>query len=395
MEYFIDVILPIPVVKLFTYQVNEDEARFLKPGMRVAVPFGKSKVYSALVHSIHTRQPAVYQAKEIDHILDEAPIVNQMQIKHWEWIASYYMCALGEVYRAAIPSAFLLESETSVHKTDAVVKEEDLADDEFLIYEALQYQSSLKIDDLRSILDSKKVLSVIHRLLGKGVIHIEETLQEKYVPKLVKFVRLHPIMENDKALNEALDGLTRAKKQREMVLSFFAMKASSLKGIKASELIESSKGSMAVLQALHDKNILELYAEQRDRVNFEERDSSVQFSLSDPQQEALHSIKEQWVDKNIVLLHGVTAAGKTEIYAKLMEQVVAEGKQILFLLPEIALTAQLIQRLQDYFGNIVGVYHSKYSVHERVELWNNVLDQSPKTQIILGARSALFLPFPI
>lgn len=211
MEYFIDVILPIPVVKLFTYQVNEDEARFLKPGMRVAVPFGKSKVYSALVHSIHTRQPAVYQAKEIDHILDEAPIVNQMQIKHWEWIASYYMCALGEVYRAAIPSAFLLESETSVHKTDAVVKEEDLADDEFLIYEALQYQSSLKIDDLRSILDSKKVLSVIHRLLGKGVIHIEETLQEKYVPKLVKFVRLHPIMENDKALNEALDGLTRAK----------------------------------------------------------------------------------------------------------------------------------------------------------------------------------------
>ena len=386
-------ILPIPVVKLFTYQVNEDEARFLKPGMRVAVPFGKSKVYSALVHSIHTRQPAVYQAKEIDHILDEAPIVNQMQIKHWEWIASYYMCALGEVYRAAIPSAFLLESETSVHKTDAVVKEEDLADDEFLIYEALQYQSSLKIDDLRSILDSKKVLSVIHRLLGKGVIHIEETLQEKYVPKLVKFVRLHPIMENDKALNEALDGLTRAKKQREMVLSFFAMKASSLKGIKASELIESSKGSMAVLQALHDKNILELYAEQRDRVNFEERDSSVQFSLSDPQQEALHSIKEQWVDKNIVLLHGVTAAGKTEIYAKLMEQVVAEGKQILFLLPEIALTAQLIQRLQDYFGNIVGVYHSKYSVHERVELWNNVLDQSPKTQIILGARSALFLPF--
>jgi len=185
MNYFIDVIIPIPLEKLFTYSITSAEASFLKPGMRVSVPFGKSKIYTGIVYSIHNNEPHVYEAKEIQQILDEFPIVNSFQLKLWKWIAKYYMCTLGDVMRAALPSAFILESETIITKNnDHIIEDKDLKDDEFLVYEALHHQSSLKIHDIIKILDKKNVLPVINRLIEKGAIHLEQEIYEKYKPKL-------------------------------------------------------------------------------------------------------------------------------------------------------------------------------------------------------------------
>ena len=204
MLYFIDVILPIPLEKLFTYQISEAESRFLKPGMRVSVPFGKSKIYSAIVINVHNNEPQVYEAKEIHQILDEEPIVTQKQIEHWQWLSAYYMCTLGDVMRAALPSAFILESETIIKKNnDKLISDSDLKDDEFLIYEALHHQSSLKIQDLISILDKKNVLPVINRLLEKEAITVDEEIYEKYKPKLVRYVKLHSHYTSDKSLQNS------------------------------------------------------------------------------------------------------------------------------------------------------------------------------------------------
>ena len=187
--YFIDVILPIPLKQAFTYSVNKDEAAFLLQGMRVAVPFGKSKVYTGIVYQVHDQPPIGYETKPIDHILDEEPIITQLQLKHWEWLAGYYMCSLGEVIKAALPSAFLLESETIIKLSSRNFRdEESLTDDEFVLYEALQHQSSLHINDARSILDRKNIVSVIQKLLDKNIIEVEETVYEQYVPKMKRYI---------------------------------------------------------------------------------------------------------------------------------------------------------------------------------------------------------------
>jgi len=222
MQYFINVILPIPLERLFTYAISQAEATFLKPGMRVAVPFGKTKIYTGLVHEIHNTPPVVYEAKEIHQILDEKPLVNTFQLKHWQWIADYYMCTLGEVFRAALPGAFLLESETLIlqnKKTE--VAEAELADDEFLVYEALQHQSSLKVHEVSAIVDRKNVLPVLNRLLEKGVIHQKEEIYEQYKPKLVRYVRLGKTYTSEEKLEALLSKLSRAPKQSQVVLSLF------------------------------------------------------------------------------------------------------------------------------------------------------------------------------
>ncbi|MAO08617.1 MAG: primosomal protein N', partial [Alteromonas sp.] len=189
--YFIDVILPIPLRQTFTYEVNRDEAAFLKPGMRVAVPFGKSKVYTAIVYGVHQNDPPAYETKSIDQILDETPIITPVQLKHWEWIAQYYMCTLGEVIRAALPSAFLLESETIISlQEQREIDESQLSDDEFVVFEALQNQSSLHINDVRSILDRKYVVGVIQNLIEKGTVTVKEEIFEQYKPKLKRYLKL-------------------------------------------------------------------------------------------------------------------------------------------------------------------------------------------------------------
>ena len=362
--------------------------------MRLAVPFGKSKIYTALVIEIHQNKPSLYEAKEIKQILDDKPIVNELQIAHWQWIASYYMCAIGDVYRGAMPSALLLESETIVsQKNVGFVDESLLADDEFLIYQALQQQSSLKVQDIMNILNKKNIFPVIQKLIDKNILVLQEEIFEAYTPKLIRYVKLHSKYETNEGLGELLEILKNANKQKEIVLTYFQLSASEKKPITVKKLIETANSTLTIIKALIDKEILEEYYIQVDRVNFTGNTKEEQLQLSEAQQTTFEEIKESFVHKEVCLLHGVTSSGKTEIYIKLIEDYLNTGKQILYLLPEIALTTQLVARLRDYFGNKVAVFHSKYSNNERVEVWQQVLAQSPKAKIVIGARSALFLPF--
>ncbi|WP_024769052.1 replication restart helicase PriA [Aquimarina macrocephali] len=394
MSYFINVILPIPLDKEFTYSINKTEATFLQPGMRVAVQFGKSKVYAALVTKIHQNPPLVYEAKEIEHILDESPIVTQHQLELWSWISNYYMCTKGEVMRAALPGAFLLESETIILKNEKSLFDESLLkDDEFLIYEALQYQSLLRIQEVMNIVSKKNVLPVIKRLIEKEVITVQEEIYEQYKPKIVRYIRLNTEYNKEESLRVLLDTMSRAPKQREVLMHLFTLQAQTTKSIKVSELVKASNSSAAVIRALVDKNILDEYHLQTDRVQYTGETTANTKQLNEYQDKAYEEIKKSFKDKDVCLFHGVTSSGKTEVYVKLIEQVIQKGEQVLYLLPEIALTTQLITRLQEYFGEKLTVYHSKYSVNERVEAWNNVKTKKPKAQVVIGARSAIFLPF--
>ena len=359
--------------------------------MRVAVTFGKSKIYTALVFEIHNNAPIGYEAKEIHQILDETPVVTILQLKHWEWISSYYICSLGEVFRAAMPSAFLLESETLVLLKKEFVAEDNLTADEFLVYEALQYQPELTIDKIVAILGKKTIFPVIKTLLAKNAIAIKEQIYEQYKPKLIKYVRLATKWDAPAQLPILLETLQRAKKQREMVLHYFQLKASE-KNIKTTDLLIAANSTSAIIKSLEAKGIFEIYFIKTDRVQFTGNTLPLKV-LSSVQEKALQSIKNSFKKKQTVLIKGITSSGKTEVYTKLIKETLDEGKQVLYLLPEIALTAQLVDRLQQYFGDAMSVFHSKYAMNERVEVWNNTLENKTKARLILGARSALFLPF--
>ena len=383
--------MPIPIQKTFTYSVTNEEAVFLKKGMRVAVSFGKTKIFTGLVFAIHETAPTLYQAKEIHQILDDQPLVNEFQLKHWQWISNYYMCSLGDVFRASLPTAFLLESETIVYKNETFEEESILEDDEYLIFEALRHQSQLTIHQVADILGKKKVMPIVNELIKKSAIHIKEQIYEQYKPKLVKYIRLHPRYSSDASLSTLLEELSRAKKQRDAVLTFFQL-STTKKPIKAKELEIKAKVSSSILKSLVSKNIFEFYEIQIDRINYI-GDTNDLKELNKFQEVALKEIKESFKEKDVTLLHGITSSGKTEVYTKLIQEVLDAGKQVLFLLPEIALTTQIIARLQVYFGQQISVFHSKYSMNERVEVWNNVLENKTKARIILGARSSIFLPF--
>ncbi len=384
--------MPIPLQKLFTYRITDAEADFLKTGMRVAVPFGKSKIFTALVFEIHQDAPSAYVAKEIHQILDEEPIVTSKQLLHWQWISEYYMCSLGDVIRAALPSAFLLESETLILKNEKFENKDILNDDEYLIYEALEQQTVLNIQEISKILNKKGVLTVIDNLINKGVIVLKEEIFEQYKPKLIKYIRLNEKYKDQENLTVLLEEFNRAKKQREAILIYFSKQASTQKPIQLNELKASAKVSGAVINALINKDIFEIYTIQIDRVSFDLKTISLK-KLSDEQNAALSEINDSLLKNDVSLLHGVTSSGKTEIYAHLIQDVINSGKQVLYLLPEIALTTQIISRLQNFFGDKISVFHSKYSINERVEVWNNLLYKKDKAQIILGARSSVLLPF--
>lgn len=391
--YFIEVIVPLSLAKTFTYKVSENEYSSLKKGMRVAVPFGKNKVYTGLVINLHQIKPTIYEAKEIHEIIDKKPIVSEFQIKHWFWIADYYMCSIGDVYRSAMPSALLLESETIITQNpNAIINKDNLTDDEFLVFEALQYQSSLKIQQVISILNKRTVLPIIQKLIDKEVILLHEEIQEEYKPKLVKYIRLVEEFVKEEKLSELLDSIS-SEKQKKILLSYFQLKVQENKPISTKKLLETASISVNVLKGLINKSIFEEYYVQEDRVNFEKNKEDNILVLSQIQQKVFDEITIQFSEKEVCLLHGITASGKTEIYIKQIEKFLADGKQVLYLLPEIALTTQLVSRLAKYFGNKVAVFHSKYSNNERVEVWQNVLNHSENAQVIIGARSALFLPF--
>lgn len=393
MSYFVEVVLPLALDKTFTYQVSEAEYAFLKKGMRVAVPFGKNKIYTALAIELHRNEPLLYKAREIHQILDEVPVVNEFQIEHWKWVADYYMCSIGDVYKTALPSGFLLESETIIAAPqDVYADSKELEDDEFLIWQALQQQSSLKVEDIMAILGKKNVFPVLNRMLAKNVLTLQEEVIEKYKPKVTKYIRLQPEFLQQEQLSELLELLSRAPKQRELVLQYFQLQATEKKPVSVKKLVEISGAGQAAVKSLVDKAVFEEYYLLEDRVRFEKSEDSG-FALSAPQQIALNEIKDSFEKQSVSLLHGVTASGKTEVYIKLIEEYIQSGKQVLYLLPEIALTVQLVSRLTAYFGNQIAVYHSKYTNNERVEVWQQVLQNSEKAKIVIGVRSALFLPF--
>ncbi len=309
--HFVEVILPLSLYKTFTYSVSEAEYNYIKKGMRVAVPFGKNKIYTALVVETHKNRPILYDAKEIHQILDEKPIVTEIQIAHWQWIATYYMCAIGDVYRGAMPSALLLESETIIsQKQEGFVDENLLSDDEFLIYEALQQQSSLKVQDIINILNKKNIFPVIQRLINKNILVLQEEIQEKYTAKRIRYVKLHSKYESNEGLGQLLETLKNANKQKEIVLSYFQLSASEKKPITVKKLIDAANSSSTIIKTLIDKEIFEEYYIQVDRVNFSGKTQEGQLQLSEAQQIALDTIKGSFTQKEVCLLHGVTSSGK-------------------------------------------------------------------------------------
>lgn len=393
MRYFIDVILPLALKKTFTYEVSEAEFNYIEKGMRVAVPFGKNKIYTSLVLDKNNTPPLHYIAKQIETILDITAIINSYQIEHWKWISNYYMCSLGEVFKGALPSGLLLESETIISKkNDLAYPVSDLKDDEYLIYEALQLQSSISVGEIVKLLNKKNVFPIINGLLSKGALVIQEEIKETYKPKKIKYVKIQDEFLQKERLEELLLLVSSAKKQYNLILNYFQLKAIEKRDIEVKYLLEFSNSSSSVLKSLINKGIFEEFYLNQDRIVFE-KDDTANFDLSTSQETAFTQIREAYKSFDITLLHGVTSSGKTEIYIKLIEEYLIQDKQILFLLPEIALTTQLVQRLTAYFGNQISVFHSKYNVNERIEVWNNVLENSDKAKIVIGVRSALFLPF--
>jgi len=392
LNLFIDVILPIPLQKLFTYEITNEEAKIIQVGVRVVVPFGKTKLYTAVVANVNKEAPIAYKAKPIYQILDENPIITNKQLQHWHWIASYYCCTIGEVLRAAIPSALLLESETLIIKNPLFKDESLLDDNEFLIFEALQHQQELKIKEISNIIQKKTVVGFIQKLINIGLVELKESINKKYKPKFEKYIKLNVKYKNDEALNNFLDSLKNAPKQRQLILQYFSFNTKKSQPIIVKNLLDKANGSQASLNALVKKGFFEIFSERVDRVRFNS-DVVAPKILSSQQVLAFNQINQSFKLHDVCLLHGVTSSGKTEIYVSLIQQTLAQNKQVLFLLPEIALTTQLISRLQAYFGDILSVFHSKYSLNERVEVWQNSLNKSNKAKIIIGARSALLLPY--
>lgn len=402
---FADVLLPLPVKGYFTYRIPQELNTEIMPGMRVVVQFGQKRFYTALVRRIHKEAPKVMSMKYVLSVIDSFPVVNEQQFALWEWIADYYLCTAGEVMNAALPSAYKLASETRVVLDPEYVNDsETLTDREFQIVEALQLQQILSLTDVSRIIGLAKVVPLIKTMIEKGIIRVEEEITERYKPRTETFVKLTDEYRDEQLLNETMDKLTkRAFKQLQALMAFLSISlffSKSPKEVSRTELLKTQGISPANLDGLIKKGILETYTQSVSRlIHSKATADSLHLEFTPAQQQALDEIRPELIGNNVVLLKGVTSSGKTELYIKLIEETIARGRQVLYLLPEIALTTQIIGRLQKYFGEKVGVYHSKYNEFERVEIWNKANgplsgNQSEQPfQILLGARSALFLPF--
>jgi primosomal protein N' (replication factor Y) len=397
MPFYIDVIVPIALEQRFTYSITQQESEHLKVGMRVAVPFGKRKVYTAIVAKIHENPPVRYEAKPIEEILENTPTVTLEQLKLWKWIANYYLCTEGEILKSALPSSLLIESETAIEPhpdfdIQTIDEDETLTDEEYLILQALQKQPLLKIGEIVLILNKKTIFPVINAMAEKCLILVNQEFNRQYKPKLKKYLKVKESLGSEEHLPKLIEELSGAPKQKEALLKFFSLSAQSQKPISLKDLKEKAEVSESVIKALVSKSILEEYLVQTDRVKFKGHQDKPSIQFNQFQQKAYDDIKSGFKTHPVCLLQGVTSSGKTEVYIKLIDKAIQEGKQVLYLLPEIALTAQLIQRLQAYFGDQVLVYHSKYSVNERVEVYRHVLNET-KGKIVIGVRSSIFLPF--
>lgn len=393
-DLYAAIIIPLALPKNYTWSVPAHLQDQVRPGCRVEVTLGKNKKYAGIVKALHPEMPVLYETKDILNVLDVEPVVFEEQLKLWEWMAAYYMCSEGEVMAAALPSHFKLSSET------ILVYNEDYGDDftaldhdEYLVGEALLIKRELKLAEVQQILDSSHVYPVISRLIQKKVCMVWETLKVKYTPKKENYIQLNEPYHNEEELERLLNQdkkLQRAEKQVELLLSYLYL-IKTQGEVTKTELLKKSNASEAQLKGLVDKQILRVEKRTVDRIAFLPKDIHIDFTLSAGQEQALQEIKTSFATKPVCLLHGVTGSGKTQVYIRLMEEHIRQGKQVLYMLPEIALTSQVIRRLQKHFGGYIGIYHSKFSQNERVEIWNKVKNGDLK--IVLGARSSLFLPY--
>lgn len=398
--YYIDCILPVPLNQYFTYRISEKIADKAKVGCRVIVQFGNRKYYTAIIIQIHTNKPT-YETKEAETLLDDEPIIGLHSISFWEWMAAYYCCPVGDVMNAALPAGLKLESHTSVHINHDWIENERLSGIEESIFLFLHGQEHATIQQINSLTKKANAYSIIQSLLRKDAIRIEEKVEEKYQPKRIPYLKISSKLASENDFNIAFENLKKAKKQLDMMmllineLHHFSSQPKEM--ILKKEFMLKGHFSDGTLKNLVDKEYVEIIEIETSRLNDKQQKIQKLPVLSSIQEEALNLIYQQFMSKNVVLLHGVTASGKTEIYIRMIADQLRAGKQVLYLLPEIALTSQIIDRLKAVFGEKAGIYHSKFNDAERVEIWNNVLkfDKEKNTgyQLILGARSSIFLPF--
>jgi primosomal protein N' (replication factor Y) (superfamily II helicase) len=401
---FADVLLPLPLPGYFTYRVPAAISHQMKIGIRVVVPFGPRKIYSALVRRIHHTPPSV-QAKYILSAIDESPVVFEKQFEFWEWIADYYLSTAGEVMNVALPPTLKLASETKITLSpDFDGEASSLNDKEFLIAEALEIQKNLTISEVSKITGLQKVFPLIGGMMEKGVVLLQEELENPYRAKIEKFVSLSTEFQSEEKLKQAFDyAETKAPRQLEVLIALIKLSGRYQQNIPrevtVKEINALVKNASSGITALEQKGILSVYKKKVSRFAHLQQTSG-HTVFNDHQQKAIDEIRNLWQEKDIVLLHGVTSSGKTEIYIQLIQETLDKGMQVLYLLPEIALTTQIIIRIQQHFGDKAGVYHSRFNEMERTEVWNNLalggiesLNKKISYQLVVGPRSALFLPF--
>jgi primosomal protein N' (replication factor Y) len=389
---FAEVILPLSIAKNYTYRVPYELNNAVAVGKRVVVQFGKSKLYTAIIRSLSTEAPERYEAKYLMEVLDDKPVVTVQQLEFWKWLADYYLCNVGEVMSAALPSALKLASETRIMlNPDEAIDRSLLHDKEFLIVDALDLQPVLTVSDIVKLLGQKTVMPVLKSMFDKNIIYISEEVTERYKPRKRTYIKLNPIYEDNDQLRALFVQLERrAPKQADAVLAYIKLSREQ-KLVSKNDLVDASGAAPSIVKALTDKKILIAEDKNVSRLYYDTLESGATFTLNNAQQIALDSIRTQFTEKEVVLLHGVTSSGKTQVYIRLVEDAIQAGKQVLYLLPEIALTTHVIERLRKYFGNDIGVYHSRFSDNERVEVWQKVINHEYK--VVLGARSSVFLPF--
>lgn len=397
MEKFVDVILPLPLQASFTYALPPEMDGQVQIGCRVVVSFGRKKFYTGIVRNVHYLKPQEYEVKEVSAVLDEHPILVPLQFRFWEWLADYYLCTQGDVYKAALPSGLKLESETVVEYNPDFEATEPLSEREQKVLDLLAVEPEQTVTRLEKESGLKNILAVVKSLLEKDALFVKEELKRTYKPKTETRVRLTEAARNERRLHFFFDELQRrAPKQLDLLMKYIELSGClgerEVREVSKAELLKRSGATPAVFSGLVDKGVFEVYQQEVGRL---ETVSQAVMSLNElnvHQQRAFDEIRASFRMKNVCLLHGVTSSGKTEIYIHLIDEAVRQGKQVLYLLPEIALTTQITERLKRVFGSRLGIYHSKFPDAERVEVWQKQLSHEPY-DIILGVRSSLFLPF--
>ncbi len=398
-ELFAQVILPLSLHDSYTYKVPGSLRSQIQPGQRVIVQFGQRKLYTALVFSISNSKPDEIEPKEIQQILDAEPIVLPQNFELWKWIAQYYCCTLGDVFRAALPTGLKLESKSKIFLTGVEI-ETEISEKEDLILHQLEQDVTLLVE-LQKKLGTNFSYPALKSLLSKNLVFIEEKVSAKYKPKTESFVRFHPDIKTKAFIEKKIEKLGRAKKQLTLLYHFCsktnAFEPEQIQVISKKELFQGTNFNSSILNELVKKGFLTQFRKQVSRIKNEEIDQVSINLLNRYQAEALKQIKAAFETKQVALIHGITASGKTEIYIHLIDEILKAGRQALYLVPEIALTTQIIKRLKNVFGKKVGIYHSKLNSQERVEIWEKVLQFQTEPekgyQVVLGARSAVFLPF--